>query len=127
MNTLIRYDHPVQDFDQKGYYSKTAHAHMREGVKGTLADKSMFDRSLTMDGLRAGAANLAWGPPEEVAQKIIAEAEDAGAGTVLLMCNRGAMPSDQFRNQIRRIGREVLPIVQAHRIEHVRFAQGAEA
>ena len=47
---------------------------------------------------------LPWGTPDEVAENIIAQAELAGAGTVLLMCNPGAMPQEMFLNQIKRIG-----------------------
>lgn len=122
-NTLIKYDHPHQDFDQKGYYGARAHEHLRSGTKGTLADVSMFDSYMTLEGLKAQAEHMAWGTPDEVAERIIAEADQAGAETVLLMCNRGAMPQELFLNQIRRLGAEVLPRLQAHRIAHVPFAE----
>ena len=124
-NTLIKYDHPTQDFSQKGYYSATDHQHLRSGAKGTLADVSMFDSRMTEEGLKAQAEHMAWGTPDEVVERIIAEADQAGAETVLLMCNRGAMPHEQFLNQIRRLGAEVLPRLQAHNITRVPFAEGA--
>ena len=80
---------------------------------------------MTMDMVRAQAETAAWGPPDECARRIIAEAELAGAGTVILTCNRGAMPQDMFLNQIRRIGQEVLPRLKAHKVTRVQFAKGA--
>ena len=126
-NTLIKYDHPMQDFGNKGYYSSTAHAHMRSGAKGTLADTSLFTSSMTEESLKAQAEHMPWGTPDEVCERIIAEAELTGAETVLLMCNRGAMPQEQFLNQIRRLGAEVLPRLKAHKITRVRFAEAAES
>ena len=124
-NTLIKYDHPHQDFDQKGYYGDKAHEHLRSGTKGTLADVSMFDSRMTLEGLKAQAEHMAWGAPDEVVERIVAEADQAGAETVLLMCNRGAMPQELFLNQIRRLGAEVVPRLQAHRIAGVPFAEDA--
>lgn len=46
-------------------------------------------------------------------------AEHTGAGTVQVNSNRGAMPQEMFVEQIRRFGRDVLPILQAHQITHV--------
>ncbi len=123
-NTLIAYDHPSRDFDQKGYYSSTAHSHLRSGTKGTLADKSMFEHRMTLEDLRARAEGMAFGTPDEVVERIIAEADQAGAETVLLMCNRGAMPQELYLNQIRRLGAEVLPRLQAHKVTRVPFAEG---
>ena len=38
---------------------------------------------------------------------------------VQISLNRGAMPHEMFIEQIRRFAREVLPILQAHRVERV--------
>jgi hypothetical protein len=57
---------------------------------------------------------MPWGPPQEVAERIIATADQAGAGTVLISLNRGAMPQEMFLEQIRRFAREVLPSLKAH-------------
>jgi hypothetical protein len=43
-------------------------------------------------------------------------AEHAGANTVLVNMNRGAMPHAMFMEQIRRFGAEVLPALQAHQV-----------
>ena len=122
-NTLMKYDHPLQDFGQTGYYSKTAHEHLREGTKGTLADTAAFTNVMTLEGLEAQAEHMALGSPDEVVERIIDEAEDAGANTCLLMCNRGAMPSEQFIEQIRRLGASVVPRLQAHEVRRVRAAE----
>ncbi len=57
--------------------------------------------------------------PEEIAAKIVRLAEHTDAGTVQVNFNRGAMPQEMFVEQIRRFGRDVLPILQAHQITHV--------
>ena len=67
------------------------------------------------------------GTADEVVERIIAECEDAGANNVLLVCNRGDMPHEMYLNQIRRIGREVLPRLQARNISFVPHAQLQEA
>jgi alkanesulfonate monooxygenase SsuD/methylene tetrahydromethanopterin reductase-like flavin-dependent oxidoreductase (luciferase family) len=125
-NTLIRYDHEAQD-TQKGYYSASAHQYLRSGTTGTLAsDKDRpLGNAMTMDSLARQAEGMAWGTPDEVATRIIDEADEAGAHTVLLICNRGALPQELFLNQIRRIGAEVLPRLKAHKITRVKFAEGA--
>jgi hypothetical protein len=80
-----------------------------------------------MDTVRAAAENMPIGTADEVAERIIAECDEAGAESVLLVCNRGDMPQDMFLNQIRRIGSEVLPRLQAHKVTSVPFAQSVEA
>jgi alkanesulfonate monooxygenase SsuD/methylene tetrahydromethanopterin reductase-like flavin-dependent oxidoreductase (luciferase family) len=123
-NTLMAYDHPKSDFGKTGYYSDKSQEHLRAGSQGTLADPSMFDRQMTQEDFRAQAEHMPIGSPDEVAERIIEEANDAGAGTVLLMCNRGAMPTEMFRNQIKRLGEEVLPRLQAHGVKVSPHAQG---
>jgi hypothetical protein len=49
-----------------------------------------------------------------VAQRIIEQADMAGANNVQIGFNRGAMPHDMFMNQIRRFAADVLPRLQAH-------------
>ncbi len=84
----------------------------------------MFDRQMSQEDFRAQAEHMPIGTPDEVAQRIIDEANDAGAGTVLLICNRGAMPTEMFRNQIKRLGEEVLPRLQAHGVKVSPHAEG---
>ena len=66
----------------------------------------------------------AWGTPDEVTEAIISEADEAGAETVLLVCNRGALPQEMYLNQLRRLGTEVLPRLKAHKIARVPAAEG---
>ena len=43
-------------------------------------------------------------------------ADHAGANTVLVSMNRGAMPQEMFMQQMQRFGAEVLPALQAHQV-----------
>ena len=42
---------------------------------------------------------------------------------MLLVCNRGHMSQEMYLNQIRRIGKEVLPRLQSHNVTVVPYAQ----
>ena len=70
---------------------------------------------------------MAWGAPDEVAERLIAEADKTGANTLLVSLNRGAMPHDMFLEQIRRFGREVMPRLQAHKVTRVPAAEAIMA
>ena len=61
----------------------------------------------------------AWGAPKDVAAKLIERAEAAGTNNLLINMNLGAMPNKMFLEQVRRFGREVLPILQAHEVKRV--------
>ena len=123
-NTLLRYDQVWQkEVEKKGYYSSTAFEHLRQGTKGTLAEDDTVFNEWTMDTVRGAAQNMPVGTAEEIVERIIAECDDAGANNVLLVCNRGHMPQEMFLNQIRRIGKEVLPRLQAHNVTFVPHAQ----
>jgi alkanesulfonate monooxygenase SsuD/methylene tetrahydromethanopterin reductase-like flavin-dependent oxidoreductase (luciferase family) len=123
-NTLLSYDHVTQEQMDKRYYSPTALDYLRPDAKATVRSDALFSAGLTMEKLARQAEDYAWGTPDEVTERIIDEAEHAGAETVLLSCNRGAMPQEMFLNQIRRIGEEVLPRLHAHKITRVRLAEG---
>jgi alkanesulfonate monooxygenase SsuD/methylene tetrahydromethanopterin reductase-like flavin-dependent oxidoreductase (luciferase family) len=123
-NTLLRYDQVWQkDVEKKGYYSSTAFEHLREGTKGTLAEDDTVFNEWTMDTVRGAAEHMPVGTADEIVERIIAECDDAGANNVLLVCNRGHMPQGMYLNQIRRIGKEVLPRLQAHNVTFVPHAQ----
>ncbi len=126
-NTLLLYGHVHQADVQKGYFSSTAFEHLRMGPKGTLAEDATVFTEWTMDTVRAAAENMPIGTAEEVTERIIAECNEAGADSVLLVCNRGHMPQEMFLNQIRRIGAEVLPRLQAHKVTCVPFAEAVAA
>ena len=70
---------------------------------------------------------LPWGTAAEVRDRIIEAAEHAGSGTVQLSFNRGAMPHEQFVEQIRRFAKDVLPALQAYQITTVPLASEAVA
>ncbi len=50
----------------------------------------------------------------------------AGADTVQISLNRGAMPHEMFIEQIRRFARDVLPALKAHRVDRVPAAEEIE-
>jgi len=51
-----------------------------------------------------------------VIERIVAAADHAGAATVLVNMNRGAMPHEMFMEQVHRFGSKVLPALQAHTV-----------
>jgi hypothetical protein len=60
-----------------------------------------------------------------VAQRIIEQADMAGANNVQIGFNRGAMPHDMFMNQIRCFAADVLPRLQAHEVRTVPLGEAA--
>jgi hypothetical protein len=72
---------------------------------------------------RVASNDLAWGKPNEVAERLIEAAEAAGTNSLLLQMNLGALPHEMFLEQIRRFGKEVLPKLQAHQVKQVRYLQ----
>jgi len=121
-NVLFNFDH-VRLATVGGYFQKGSTEHLRPELRQQIHDDSIRARDLTIDDIVKRAEAAAWGPPDYVAQQIIAEAERAGAETILVSMNRGAMPQDMFLNQIHRFGKEVLPRVQAHKITRVPLAE----
>ena len=59
---------------------------------------------------------MPWGTAAEVIERITAAADHAGAATVLVNMNRGAMPHEMFLEQVHRFGSKVLPALQAHTV-----------
>ncbi|ETX04986.1 hypothetical protein [Candidatus Entotheonella palauensis] len=76
-------------------------------------------RNLTLEDVTRQAEHLPWGTPQEVAERIIAAADRAGANMVQISLNRGAIPQEMFIEQIRRFAKEVLPALQAHEVRCV--------
>jgi hypothetical protein len=70
---------------------------------------------------------MPWGPPQEVARRIITAADSAGAGTVQVSLNRGVLPHEMFIEQIRRFARDVLPALHAHEVAQVPLADALPA
>ncbi len=102
-----------------GYLSNASFDYIRpENLPGVSGSRERY-RDMTMDDVARQAENLPWGRPDEVRQRITEDADAAGANTVLVSMNRGALPQEQFLEQIRRFGREVLPALQAHDVQPV--------
>jgi hypothetical protein len=76
---------------------------------------------------RVQSGRLAWGPGKEISEHLIEIAEHAGANSVVLNLNLGALPHALFMEQIRRFGREVLPALHAHEVKRVPAAERAVA
>ena len=82
---------------------------------------------MTFEGFQRQAEGLPYGTASEVAERIIAQAELAGANMVQIGLNRGAMPHDMFIEQIRRFASGVLPRLQAHEVKRVPAADAMAA
>ncbi|HZO30519.1 MAG TPA: LLM class flavin-dependent oxidoreductase [Chloroflexota bacterium] len=102
---------------EAGYLTSSSFDYVRpENLEGVAWEREQF-RSMTMEKLERQAETMPWGTAEEVRQRLIADADRAGANTLLLGMNRGAMPHELFMNQIRRFAAEVLPALQAHEVK----------
>jgi alkanesulfonate monooxygenase SsuD/methylene tetrahydromethanopterin reductase-like flavin-dependent oxidoreductase (luciferase family) len=109
---------------QAGYSSQNSTDYVRpENQRAAQLLREDF-RNMTMADVERIAETLPWGTGKEVAERIIAQADQAGANTVQISLNRGAMPQEMFLEQIRRFARDVLPVLQAH---EVKLAPAAEA
>jgi alkanesulfonate monooxygenase SsuD/methylene tetrahydromethanopterin reductase-like flavin-dependent oxidoreductase (luciferase family) len=107
---------------EAGYLSSGSFDYVRpENLSAVSGDRERF-RGMTMADIERDAAMMAWGKAGEVTERIIGAAEHAGANTVLVNMNRGAMPHAMFLAQIRRFGAEVLPALQAHQVKTSPFA-----
>jgi len=99
-----------------GYLSASSFDYVRPENRWAVAGSRERYRDMTMADVERDAEHLPWGTPAEVRERIIAAADHAGAGTVLVGLNRGAMPHEMFMEQIRRFGADVLPALQAHEV-----------
>jgi alkanesulfonate monooxygenase SsuD/methylene tetrahydromethanopterin reductase-like flavin-dependent oxidoreductase (luciferase family) len=112
---------------ETGYSSSDSTSYVRpENLRAAQFAREDF-RGMTMDDLARQAEHMPWGTPEEVAQRIIAAADAAGADNVQISLNRGVLPHEMFMHQIRRFAAEVLPKLQAHRVTKVPAAEAALA
>jgi alkanesulfonate monooxygenase SsuD/methylene tetrahydromethanopterin reductase-like flavin-dependent oxidoreductase (luciferase family) len=99
-----------------GYLSTSSYDYVRpENQWAVAGDRERF-RDMTMESLARDAEQMPWGGADEVTQRIIDAADHAGASTVLVNMNRGAMPHEMFMEQIRRFGAEVMPKLQVHEV-----------
>jgi alkanesulfonate monooxygenase SsuD/methylene tetrahydromethanopterin reductase-like flavin-dependent oxidoreductase (luciferase family) len=125
-NVLFNFDH-VRLSTVGGYFREGSTEHLRPELRGQIHDDSIRVRDLTVDDIVKRAEAAAWGPPDHVAAQIIAQAEAAGADTILVSMNRGAVPHEMFLKQIDRFGRDVLPRLQAHTVTRVPLAETTAA
>jgi alkanesulfonate monooxygenase SsuD/methylene tetrahydromethanopterin reductase-like flavin-dependent oxidoreductase (luciferase family) len=108
-----------------GYQSDHSLDYVRpENLRAGLGLREDF-RNMTMADLERMAEDMPLGPADEVAERIIAAADSAGADQVQLAINRGALPHALFLEQIRRFAAEVLPRLQAHQVKRVPAAEEA--
>jgi alkanesulfonate monooxygenase SsuD/methylene tetrahydromethanopterin reductase-like flavin-dependent oxidoreductase (luciferase family) len=110
-----------------GYVSDASLDYIRPENRAA-AQRSREDfRGITPESVARQAEDWPWGSPDEVAQRLIEDADDAGAETVQISLNRGAMPQEMFLNQIRRFAKEVLPALHAHKVTRVPHAEEVAA
>jgi alkanesulfonate monooxygenase SsuD/methylene tetrahydromethanopterin reductase-like flavin-dependent oxidoreductase (luciferase family) len=110
-----------------GYMSKQSIDYVRpENLREVERARADY-RNLTLDDVARMAERLAWGTPKEVTERIITSADRAGANTIQVMLNAGAMPQEMYIEQIRRFARDVLPALQAHEVTRVPVAEEAVA
>jgi alkanesulfonate monooxygenase SsuD/methylene tetrahydromethanopterin reductase-like flavin-dependent oxidoreductase (luciferase family) len=100
----------------KGYVTAASDDYVRPENRQAAARSRSEYRDLTMEEVRRQAENMPWGDADEVTERLIENAEHAGAGTLIVSLNRGNMPHEMFLDQIRRFAAEVLPRLQAHEV-----------
>ncbi len=106
-----------------GYMSKASIDYVRpENLREVERSRQDF-RTMTLEDVARQAEHMAWGTPKEVAERIIAAVDRAGANQIQVMFNAGALPQELFLEQIRRFARDVLPILQAHAVTRVPVAE----
>ena len=99
-----------------GYLSASSFDYVRpENLPAVSGARERY-RDMTMADVEREAEHLPWGTPDEVTERIIAAADAAGADTVLVSLNRGAMPHEMFMEQVQQFGTKVLPALQAHAV-----------
>jgi alkanesulfonate monooxygenase SsuD/methylene tetrahydromethanopterin reductase-like flavin-dependent oxidoreductase (luciferase family) len=112
---------------ETGYATQASTDYVRpENLRAAANLRSEF-RNLTMRQLEEQAEQMPLGTADEVAERIIAAADSAGANQVQLALNRGCLPHDLFMAQIERFAHEVLPRLQAHEVKVVPAAEEALA
>ena len=108
-----------------GYVSQSSTDYVRPENQRAAALLREDFRNMTMTDVERLADQMPWGTPAEVTERIIAQADAAGANMVQIGFNRGAMPHEMFMEQIRRFAAGVLPALQAHEVKTVPVAEEA--
>jgi alkanesulfonate monooxygenase SsuD/methylene tetrahydromethanopterin reductase-like flavin-dependent oxidoreductase (luciferase family) len=111
----------------KGYVSDASMDYVRPENRAAASRPRAEFRSITAEGVAREAEDWPWGTGEEITQRLIEDADHAGAESILVSLNRGATPHEMFMNQIRRFAAEVLPALQAHQVTRVPAAEEAGA
>ena len=106
---------------QQGYINSDAYDYVRPENRAFMSGNRENYRNMTLEDVERNE-NLAWGPANEVRDRLLESAEAVGANILLISFNRGAMPNDMFMEQLRRFGKEVLPDLQAHEVKSVPFS-----
>jgi alkanesulfonate monooxygenase SsuD/methylene tetrahydromethanopterin reductase-like flavin-dependent oxidoreductase (luciferase family) len=99
-----------------GYLTADSFDYVRPENQAAVSGARERFRDMTMADVERDAEQMAWGTPDEVIERIRAAADHAGASTVLINVNRGAMPQEMFMHQVQQIGSKVLPALQAHQV-----------
>jgi alkanesulfonate monooxygenase SsuD/methylene tetrahydromethanopterin reductase-like flavin-dependent oxidoreductase (luciferase family) len=110
---------------QAGYVGQHSTDYVRPENQRAAALLREDFRNMSFESFQRQAENLPYGTPREVIERIIAQADHAGANMVQIGLNRGAMPHDMFIEQIRRFAADVLPALQAHEVKSVPMAEAA--
>ena len=107
---------------EAGYLSAGSYDYMRPENLPFVSGARERYRDMTLADVERLAEHWPWGTADEVAERIQADAVHAGASTVLLSLNRGAMPHEMFVEQLRRFATKVLPALQAHTVTRTPLA-----
>ena len=104
-----------------GYVAATSHDYVRPENRAVVALDREKIRQMNRTDVEAKVASgeYAFGSAAEVTERLIEQAEHAGADSLLLNMNLGAVPHELHLEQVRRFGREVLPRLQAHKVTRV--------
>jgi alkanesulfonate monooxygenase SsuD/methylene tetrahydromethanopterin reductase-like flavin-dependent oxidoreductase (luciferase family) len=108
-----------------GYVAATSYDYVRPENRPFVALDREKVRQMNRTDVEAKVSRgeLAFGSPKEVIERLIATAEHVGTNVLLLNLNLGAVPHDLHLAQVRRFGREVLPVLQAHQVTRVPAAE----
>jgi alkanesulfonate monooxygenase SsuD/methylene tetrahydromethanopterin reductase-like flavin-dependent oxidoreductase (luciferase family) len=108
-----------------GYIAESSYDYVRPENRPHVAlDREKIRRTSLADvEAKVASGELAFGSPQDVTDRLIALAEHAGANSLLLMLNLGAVPHAMHLEQVRRFARDVLPRLQAHQVTRVPAAE----
>ena len=115
----------VREPNRGGYVTSTSYDYIRpENRAGAGMDREKIRRTEMRDiAHRVETNELAWGSPREVANHLIGLGEQSGANVMAVNLNLGAVPGELMMEQIRRFGRDVLPLLHAHEVKRVPAAE----